>query len=181
MTTEQPTFASTLEHLRLARGWNQAELARQLGVYPAEVSRWVHGGGISIPNVRKVAALFKVDPAELERLAGYGDSYGSIAQDSIDGRMSTVLDQELALMRERLAAIEPVWWAAICNAQREAGEKVLEVIRLAKRQLSGTPQISLPAGSPLAPPQKPQRKNTRRQQPREKGPLPESFRLVLQG
>ncbi len=66
------TFAEAFERLRLARGWSPAEVARQLGVYPTEVSRWRRGrGGISIRNVRKVADLFGVDRASLEELAGY--------------------------------------------------------------------------------------------------------------
>lgn len=69
------TFAEAFERLRLARGWSPAEVARQLGVYPTEVSRWRRGrGGISIRNVRKVADLFGVDPATLEVLAGYASA-----------------------------------------------------------------------------------------------------------
>lgn len=70
-----PTFAEVFEQLRQDRGWSPAEVARRLGVYPTEVSRWRHGrGGISITNVRKVADLFGVDRTTMERLAGYGDS-----------------------------------------------------------------------------------------------------------
>jgi transcriptional regulator with XRE-family HTH domain len=79
------TFATTFERLREARGWSPAEVARRLGVYPTEVSRWRHGrGGISIRNVRKVADLFGVDRAKLEQLAGYGDSHLADTADTVE-------------------------------------------------------------------------------------------------
>ena len=68
------TFAQVFEDLRLQRGWSPAEVARRLAVYPSEVSRWRKGGGINITNVWKVADLFGVERATLERLAGLGDS-----------------------------------------------------------------------------------------------------------
>lgn len=69
-----PAFAEAFERLRKGRGWTPAEVARQLDVYPTEVSRWRRGLGISIKNVRKIADLFEVDRAWLEELAGYPES-----------------------------------------------------------------------------------------------------------
>lgn len=83
MSGSEPSFADTFEQLRIARGWSPAEVARRLGVYATEVSRWRHGGGISIKNVRKVADLFGVDSKWLERLAGYDDSHSDPALDTL--------------------------------------------------------------------------------------------------
>ncbi len=74
MSQQDPTFAEAFEQLRQARGLKPADIARELDVYPGEVSRWRRGGGISITNVRKVAEFFGADRNWLEGLAGYPDS-----------------------------------------------------------------------------------------------------------
>ncbi len=76
----QPTFAEFFENLRLARGLNQAQLARELGVWDGNVGRWRKGQGIEIENVRKIADWAGVDRSYLERLAGYGDRAVSLTR-----------------------------------------------------------------------------------------------------
>jgi transcriptional regulator with XRE-family HTH domain len=125
MSEQQPTFAETFERLRLGRGWSPAEVARQLGVYPTEVSRWRHGrGGISINNVRKVAALFDVDPTWLERLAGYGASHSDATLDTLDS------DRQMWRSRYDYLIENKVPWAF-----REAYFKACEALAEAYHQM----------------------------------------------
>lgn len=126
---EPPTpFAKTFERLRKARGWSPAEVARRLHVYPTEVSRWRHGGGISIKNVRKVADLFEVDQVWLERLAGYGDSHTDPTIDTVK--------EELRFWRARYDEImeKKVPWAmreaymAACEVMADAFSQALAAL-----------------------------------------------------
>jgi transcriptional regulator with XRE-family HTH domain len=114
VSDEQPpaSFAEALERLRKARGLKPRELARGLGVYEGEVSRWRHGGGVSVRNVRKVADFFGVDPEPLEHLAGYH---------SADSSQRPARDVELEHMAERwirgMQGVPRKAWAAVFDAE----------------------------------------------------------------
>lgn len=110
-----PEFAKAFEQLRISRGWSPAEVARRLDVYPTEVSRWRRGvGGISIKNVRKIAALFEADRAWLERLAGHGDNesgaipevgiHRQVLRDQIDRWLNDVGPENEPLFSDYLTA-----------------------------------------------------------------------------
>lgn len=145
------TFAEFFERLRLGRGWTPAEVARRLDVYPTEVSRWRRGrGGISIRNVRKVADLFGVDRAELERLAGYGDSPVSVSKDTLNPEIAAMYDADRAAVEGELSGIPPAFFPAIFNAQRTARRLAVEVARAAIELTQPKAPISLPASSELA-------------------------------
>jgi transcriptional regulator with XRE-family HTH domain len=81
---EDETFASVLERLRIGRGLSPAKLAKELHEWEGNVSRWRHGGGISVAKIRKIADFFGVPPAPLERLAGYPESATVTKENPID-------------------------------------------------------------------------------------------------
>lgn len=85
-------FARALNQLIEQSGMQQSEVAQRLDVWDSLVHRWRKGGGISLPYVRALADLFKVDRAQLETLAGYGAS--PLASTKLS-------DPELELERER--------------------------------------------------------------------------------
>jgi transcriptional regulator with XRE-family HTH domain len=149
MPTDLPPFAETFERLRVARGWKPAEVARRLGVYPTEVSRWRRGlGGISIKNVRKVADLFEVDRAWLEGLAGYPE-----------GECQPVQDDELLAITEALKsgllAIPRLRWPAVTQAWQALASIFAEA-----------PPLSAPESGRVSVSDGTQRQSDRRHRPR---------------
>lgn len=173
-----PTFAEAFERLRTGRGWSPAEVARQLDVYPTEVSRWRRGlGGISIRNVRKVADVFGVDRAELERLAGYDDSSVTVAQDTLSPEIAAMYDADRAAVEGELSGIPPAFFPAIFNAQRTARRIAVELARTALG-LTQEPPISLPTDGELAPPPRRLRRDRLSEDGPKSGPLATRFALA---
>lgn len=79
---DRPQFGEALRELRESRGLTQAQLARDLGEYEGNISRWQRGKGIDIDNVRKIADYFGVERSWLEALAGYSDSDRTFTKDT---------------------------------------------------------------------------------------------------
>lgn len=140
----EPTFAATLRELMRTRNWKQQYVADQIGMNSADVGRWLNGKGITIGNVRKLAALFEVDPRVLEQLAGYGDNNVSSVKDTetIDPSMAALLDAETAEMRRRLSTggYPRAFWPAIARAWRQMADMADAAIEQASQSGSVSQQ-----------------------------------------
>jgi len=133
-TPRQPTFADVLNDLMEARGLSQAALARALDTYDGNVRRWRTGAGIEIENVRKLATFFGVDRAYIERLAGYGDSSLSSADDSdptFDQQVSALLDADKLNVHEELSGVDIEYWPYVLEAGRVARAAAAKLARMA--------------------------------------------------
>lgn len=59
-------FAKRLQRARVAKGWNQSELARRAGMGRWNISGYERGKNLPYPNaLRKLADVLGVDPQEL--------------------------------------------------------------------------------------------------------------------
>lgn len=71
MTSETPFSIWLASELR-SRKLNQSQLATYLGLNSSSVNRWLTRGGLPSARVaEEIAALFRMDPAEVLRLAGH--------------------------------------------------------------------------------------------------------------
>src|ERR1039458_4050535 len=63
---EARRIGQLIAELRLARGWNQQDLAHEINVGVSTISRWERGlhSGYG-PNVRKLAGVLEVSPSLL--------------------------------------------------------------------------------------------------------------------
>lgn len=124
---QPPTFARALSDLMTTRQMSQAEVARQLGEYQGNISRWLAGGGITIRNVFAIADLFEVDRAYLARLAGFPVER---TDSDIDPEMAALLDAERSEAHRELRDIPPIYWRAIIDAGVAARRQTAQVARL---------------------------------------------------
>jgi transcriptional regulator with XRE-family HTH domain len=135
--SDLPPFAAAFEQLRKAKGVSPAQMARDLGEYEGNISRWRRGGGIELVKVRKLAAYFDVDSVWLEKLAGYGDSYITHESETAEAERQIWRSRYDALMEKRV----PRWaW----NAYMDACEALADAFRSASPgQLSNADDASL--------------------------------------
>lgn len=69
---EETEFAKWLAYELRSRKLSQSQLAAYLGLNSSSVNRWLKHGGFPSPRVAEdLAARFKVDPAEVLRMAGH--------------------------------------------------------------------------------------------------------------
>jgi transcriptional regulator with XRE-family HTH domain len=117
MPDQDASFSAAIERLRRERGLTPAQLARALGEYEGNVSRWRRGKGIDQLNVWKLADFFGVERAYLERLAGYDDNARSRAKERAE-----LNAEELAIratteeMAGILRGLPRVYWGTIIKA-----------------------------------------------------------------
>ena len=85
-------FAAELERYRVARNLTPAQLARAIGASTSQVSRWRHGGGISIAQLQRVAEWMGRPLVDLMPLAGYhvDAASASSAQQPSDAGLAAV-------------------------------------------------------------------------------------------
>ena len=86
-----------------ARGVTQAEVARQLGVADAQVSRWRRGFVVpSRDHARRIAATFGVPTAAVEQLVGLD---GPVAENTEPGDIDPVRQAEEQAVLHSLATV----------------------------------------------------------------------------
>lgn len=141
-----PAFSAVLRNLMEARGFSQADLARELDTTPSQVSRWLRGLVVpSVASIDTIARCLHADHEFLERLAGWrANTVGSV-QDTIDPQLAALYDAEHESLMNDLRGIPPAFWPPIMAARREAG-------RLAVQMYNVLDQISQPAKDELAAP-----------------------------
>lgn len=137
----EPTFAEVFEQLRLSRpGLTQAKLARELGEYEGNISRWRRGHGIDVVKVWKIADYFGVDRSYLARLAGYRDNTPALRNDTdADPEIEALFDAERAEMRADLRGIPHAFHSVILNAQRAARRLAVDSAKTAMELAQGQP------------------------------------------
>lgn len=88
------------------RGWNQAALARHLGIKQQLVSRWLmkdgSGGRPSVESCLIIAERLDLDLAEVMQIAGHLDTADILRQGA---KPAEVTDPEKAMVMRELEAI----------------------------------------------------------------------------
>lgn len=98
-------------------GMSQAELARRAGTGDVQVGRWRRGEATPTPRfLAKLAAVFGVELAELERLAYLPDSNPQPASEQVDAERRLYRARYDYLMAEKIP--RPFWesFLAACEA-----------------------------------------------------------------
>ncbi|MDQ2744444.1 MAG: helix-turn-helix domain-containing protein [Chloroflexota bacterium] len=125
--TDRP-FGEWLAASMQTRNLSQAEVARQLGVADAQVSRWRRGHVVpSRQHVRKIAAAFHVPTERVEQLAGYAPPGADAAgAPDIDPVMKAEEEAILHTLAEVLEHKVPhaLWSAYVKGCETLAAELV---------------------------------------------------------
>lgn len=58
-------FPENLKRMMEVRGVKQIDVAEALGVTKQSVSRWIHGGSITVDNLYQLARLLNCSPSDL--------------------------------------------------------------------------------------------------------------------
>jgi transcriptional regulator with XRE-family HTH domain len=106
-------FGRWLEATLESRGMSQAEVARDLGVADAQVSRWRRGQATpSLPSLQRLAQALHVPRTMLEELAGYTPP--SVAGE--DPERDAALRAHEARFHAVLEQLPPSLWSAYLSA-----------------------------------------------------------------
>jgi transcriptional regulator with XRE-family HTH domain len=117
MPDQDASFSDAIERLRRERGLTPAQLARALGEYEGNVSRWRRGKGIDQLNVWKLADFFGVERAYLERLAGYDNTARTRARERSElNAEELAIQATTAEMADILHGLPRVYWGTIIKA-----------------------------------------------------------------
>lgn len=117
MADQDASFSDAIERLRHERGLTPAQLARALGEYEGNVSRWRRGKGIDQLNVWKLADFFGVERAYLERLAGYDNTARNRARERSElNAEELAIQATTAEMADILHGLPRVYWGTIIKA-----------------------------------------------------------------
>jgi len=120
-------FGEWLAASMQTRNLSQAEVARQLGVADAQVSRWRRGHVVpSRQHVQNIAAAFHVPTERVEQLAGYAPADAANALD-IDPVMKAEEEAILHTLAEILEHKVPqaLWSAYVKGCETLAAELVI--------------------------------------------------------
>ncbi len=127
MDEEGRRFAHWLNLTMERRGLSQADLAREVGVADAQVSRWRRGRVIpTVRSLQRIADTFGVPRATLDSLAGYptGERPGDAPEDDGDPALQAELQVYQAWYRQLLEQQVPrsLWrvYAESCAALAQA-------------------------------------------------------------
>lgn len=126
------------------RGLSQAEVAREVGVADAQVSRWRRGQTRpTVHYLQRVANTFGVPRAQLEGMAGYPVDEGMSAAESNPEREAEI-QAHVARFRALLEQVVPATlWRAYADAcEALAGELAAsfrDALEQAEREKPGRP------------------------------------------
>lgn len=117
MTDEPTSFARWLDATMQTRGLSQAQVARQVGVADAQVSRWRRGQVTpSVRYLQQIANTFDVPRTNLERMAGY-----PMSESELPGEVDPALEAEIESYQARFRRlleerVSPELWRAYLDA-----------------------------------------------------------------
>jgi len=114
---ESESFARWLDATMQSRSLSQAEVAREMGVADAQVSRWRRGQVTpSVRSLHQIAATFDVPRANLERMAGYPVSGGDEGHE-VDPALEAEIEGYQARFRQLIEERVPQeLWGAYLEA-----------------------------------------------------------------
>lgn len=149
---DKAAMGRRIRQIRIAAGLRQWELAKRLGTTQSAVHKYEHG---VVPEPRRLVELARIGGTSLEWvLTGQHWDSGSREQPrlssetlataallrEIDEPGRATVDEALRLLREAVAALEPVASAdaspeaaAVCDALREHGAETLRLLEAAWR------------------------------------------------
>lgn len=140
------SFAQWLNATMHSRGLSQADMAREIGVADAQVSRWRRGQVTpSVRYLHQLASAFDVPRVQLERMAGYPvDEAG----EDIDPAAAAELEAHQARFRKMLEEMLPrELWRSYIDACEALAQRLSasfgEVARSAEREIE---QANRPSG-----------------------------------
>lgn len=113
MSDDAP-FARWLTTTMQSRGLSQADVAREVGVADAQVSRWKRGQVTpSVRYLQRLAETFHVPRVNLEQMAGYPVT----VMEEIDPSLAAEIEAQLARLRGVMEErIPPELWPAYVGA-----------------------------------------------------------------
>lgn len=142
-------FAEWLSASMQRRSLSQAEVARQIGVADAQVSRWRRGHvRPSHHHVRQIAAAFHVPTETIEELAGYGRSIATSNERDIDpvqaAEEQAILHALADILEKRLP--RSLWSAYLkaCEVLAQEMAHALEQAMIAASQTEPVHAIGFP-------------------------------------
>lgn len=139
-------FGQWLDATMQSRGLSQAEVAREVGVADAQVSRWRRGQvRPTVRYLQRIADTFDVSRPTLDRMAGYpvGDTAGGERSSDTDPAMEAELQAYQARYRELLESrLPPDLWDAYVRACEALADRLAssfqEVLSTAETSMNDT-------------------------------------------
>jgi transcriptional regulator with XRE-family HTH domain len=118
-------FAQWLSVTMQRRGLSQAEVAREVGVADAQISRWKRGQVTpSVRYLHRIAETFHVPRAHLEQMAGYPVWE---AEEQIDPSLTAEIEAHQARLRQVLEErLPPELWQSYMAACEALAERLSE-------------------------------------------------------
>ena len=177
-------FRAFLDAWLRGTGWTAADLARETGIQPPVISRWLRSDAPARPttdNLRLLAPILGVSEETLLRMAGHLSSKDPVADPDMPRAARDVLQRVgwLANLLRSVEGIDDPWLEPIIRAQIEKSEhdwrSFVQMIRQLRKNApaAGTEDNHPPQGPVNSPP----RVSTRHQRRVRPNVTPHELRL----
>lgn len=127
------SFGALLTELLEKRGMRQYKLAEEIGIEPANVSKWVNGGGFpERPNYLSMCRVLDVAPDYFAHLVTPDESERAKKETDFLKTENAYLKSKVARLESSIESIDAGIWLALQNASDSTIRNVKIVLGLLK-------------------------------------------------